>query len=176
MNRNMLVIWFAGLIVACSAMPPIATDVDYEYDAGTSRISTYRVEFTNMPEFLKPMLRDEVSTILATKGLDYSEGDAHAILQMTFVQKPMSQADAQRDNFDGPTSSGGTQRFIAEVQVDLLNSVTRELIWSGVLSRYHNVAMGSYMHDAPSRAAMRTAFMELFASYPNYNYDTYKIE
>ena len=71
------------------------------------------------------------------------------------------------DDFSRTLSPGGDTRFIAEVHVDLTNSVTGELIWSGLLSRYHNVVMGSYMHDAPARAAMRQAFSDLFAGYPN---------
>ncbi len=159
----------AMLFAGCSSLPPIATDVDYEYDSGAAGIGNYRIEFEDMPEFLKPMLRDEASIVLAAKGLEYTEGDAHAILLMSFVHRPLSPEDVARDDFSGALSPGGATRFIAEVHVDMKNSVTGELIWSGLLSRYHNVTMGSYMHDVPARAAMRQAFLELFADFPNPN-------
>jgi hypothetical protein len=154
------------LLVGCSSLPPIATDTNYENVAGASGISTYRVEFQDMPEFLKPMLRDAASIVLSSKGLDYTEGDAHAVLLMSFVPKPLTSGDESRDDFSGALSPGGDTRFIAEVHVDLKNSVTGERIWSGMLSRYHSVSMGTYMHDAPARVAMSQAFVDLFANYP----------
>ena len=50
-----------------------------------SALKTFRVEFEDMPEFLKPMLRDEAAIVLDTKGLEYTEGDAHAVLRMSYV-------------------------------------------------------------------------------------------
>lgn len=163
-----LSILFAGAVLAsCTSMPPISTDIDYCCQTGTEGVSSYRIEFKDMPEFLKPMLRDEVSVVLDRKGLAYTEGDAHAILTMSFVHRPLTTQDVERDDFSSTLSPGGDSRFIAEVHVRMTNSVTGDLLWSGMLSRFHNVTVGSYMHDAPARAAMRTAFTELFADYPN---------
>ena len=63
-------------------------------------------------------------------------------------------------------------KFIAEVDMEMRNTVTRELIWSGSMRRIHNVYEGSYMHDAPARAAMRQALMDIFADYPNPKLDS----
>jgi len=62
-------------------------------------------------------------------------------------------------------------RFIAEVQVELKNSVTGEKLWAGTMGRVHNVYEGSYMHDAPAKSAMRNAFLEIFADYPDSHMD-----
>ena len=35
------------------------------------------------------------------------------------------------------------------------------------MGRVHNVYEGSYMHDEPAKAAMRNAFLEMFADYPD---------
>lgn len=165
--RSFGVVTAIMLFVACSSMPPIATDVDYEYGAGAAAIKIFRVEFVDVPEFLKPMLRDEVSIVLAGKGLDYTEGDAQGILQMSFVQRPLMPIDSDRDDYESSVLSGGGTRFIGEIHVEMRNSVTQERIWSGVLSRYHNVTLGSYMHEVPAREAMRAAFTQLFLDYPN---------
>lgn len=164
-----LILCLLVFLAACSSLPQIAADTNYESQAGTSGIGVYRVEFEYMPEFLKPMLRDSASIVLASKGLEYTEGDADAILLMSFIARPLTSGDANRDDFSGALSPGGDARFIAEVHVAMRNSVTGEMIWSGVLSRYHSVSMGSYMHDAPARAAMRQAFLDVFAGYPNVN-------
>jgi len=156
---------------ACGSLPSIATDVTYCCEPSTQGIHTYRVEFEDMPEFLKPMLRDEASIVLSGRGLEYTEGDAHAILLMAFVNKPLTAEEAEQYEAWGTIAPGGEARFIAEVDVRMKNSVTGELIWAGTMGRVHNVSEGSYMHDAPARSAMRNAFLEIFAEYPNPLYD-----
>ena len=162
---------FAALIgvavLAACASTPIATDVDYCCVPGTAGVHSFRMEFKDMPEFLKPMLRDEVSIVLHGKGLEYMEGEAAATLLMTFVHNPLATESAPQDSMSESLSQGGDSRFIAEVHMEMRNNVTNELIWSGKMSRVHNVTVGSYMHDTPARSAMRKAFINLFVDYPN---------
>ena len=160
----------ATVLTACGSLPQIATDVSYCCETGWEGIVTYRVEFEDTPEFLKPMLRDEAAIVLDTKGLEYTEGDAHAILHMSFVNRTLSAEDSELEGWERVAPGGGV-RFVAQVQVELRNSVTGERIWAGTMQRIHNVYEGSYMHDAPARAAMRNAFMEMFADYPNRELD-----
>ena len=159
------------LFAACSSLPTIATDVTYCCQTGYEGIRTYRIEFEEMPEFLKPMLRDEASLVLDTKGLEYTEGEAHAILLMTFINRTLSSDESARDEAWETISPGGGVRFIAEVQLELKNSVTGEKLWAGSMGRVHNVYEGSYMHDAPAKSAMRNAFLEIFADYPDSRMD-----
>jgi len=156
---------------ACSSLPTIATDVTYCCQTGYEGVQTYRVEFVDMPEFLKPMLRDEASVVLDTKGLEYTEGDAHAILSMTFVNRTLTAVNSARDEAWETTAPAGGVRFIAEVQLELKKSVTGEMLWAGTMGRVHNVYEGSYMHDAPAKSAMRNAFLEMFADYPDSRMD-----
>jgi len=144
-------------VAGCGSLPSISTDVTYCCRPGIEAVHSFRVEFEDMPEFLKPMLRDEASIVLDSKDLDYTEGDADAVLIMTYIDTPLSPENAGQD---------GAQ-FIAEVRVELKNSVTGELISSGSMSRVHNVTVGAYMHEAPAREAMRRAFVELFSDYPD---------
>lgn len=139
-------------LVACGTLPEISTSVDY--CCRTGEISSYRVEFRDMPEFMKPMLRDEFSIALAGKGYEYTEGDAHAVLLLSFVATPLP-------------ANGGDARFDAEVQAELTDSVTHEMLWSGRLSREHYVTEGSYMHEAPARAAVKEALRAMFQDLPD---------
>ncbi|MDH4071775.1 MAG: DUF4136 domain-containing protein [Gammaproteobacteria bacterium] len=153
------------LLSGCVSQPTIATDVSYCCQTGTEGISTFRVEFEDTPEFLKPMLRDEAATALNTRGLRYTEGEAHAVLRMTFINKTLER-DQERVEAWERTAPGGGVRFIALVELELTDSVTGERLFSGSMQRVHTVYEGSYMHDAPARAAMREAFTEMFAGYP----------
>jgi hypothetical protein len=184
MQKSLIVFASCLVVGACSSVPTIATDVTYCCQTGTEDINTFRVEFEDMPEFLKPMLRDEASLVLSTKGLEYTEGDAHAVLSMSFVNKTQEQVDSQQDGWDGEewgegrieaweqVAPAGGVRFIAQVILEMKNTESGELIWSGSMQRIHNVYEGSYMHDAPARTAMRNAFLEMFADYPNPRLDT----
>ncbi len=131
-------------------------------------LRTFRIEFSNMPDFLKPMLRDEAAIALHDKGIEYTEADAHAVLKMTYVHNPMPMEALEKapDGFSEPLSPDGATRFMAEVEIELRDAVTSELIWSGSMVRAHYVQMGSYMHDTVARSAMRDAFTTLFADYP----------
>lgn len=152
---------------ACASSPGISTDVTFCCRPFAENIYTYRVEFEDTPEFLKPMLRDSVSIVLDAKGLQYTEGDADSILLMRYVDRTLSrQEEADVDAWERVAPGGGV-RFMAQVQIELTNSVTGERIWAGSMQRIHNVYEGSYMHDEPAQAAMRVAFMEIFADFPN---------
>ena len=160
-------------ITSCGSLPQIATDTSYCCLPAAEQVYTYRVEFEDMPEFLKPMLRDEASNVLHTKNLRYTEGTAHAVLSMTYVDRTYGGPESGRDEAWETTAPGGGMRFIAEVQMELRNTVSNELIWAGSMSRLHNVYEGSYMHEAPARAAMRGAFTELFSEFPDPVFDEY---
>ena len=155
------------LLSACATSPGISTDVSYCCRPIAESIYTYRVEFEDTPEFLKPMLRDSVSIVLDNKGLQYTEGEAHAVLAMRYVDRTLSrQEDADVESWER-TAPGGGVRFMAQVQMEMTNAVTGERIWAASMQRIHNVYEGSYMHDEPAKAAMRAAFMEIFADFPN---------
>ncbi len=162
-----LILFSSVALASCASVPQISTDVGYCCRSGVESIQSYRIEFGDMPEFLKPMLRGEVSIVLDSKGLEYTEGDADAVLTMTYVHRQLSTEDVARKVVWGTLSPGGDSRFIAEVHSELKNSITREVVWSGTMSNLHNVAIGAYMHDVPARSAMRKAFSTLFAGYPN---------
>jgi hypothetical protein len=165
---SLLAIFVSTLIGACGNMPSIATNVEYCCSPSMLDLKTFRVEFEAMPEFLKPMLRDEAAIVLDGKGLEYTEGDAQAILKMTYVHNPLPEDSLEKplDSLGESSAPGITTRFMAEVKIEMRDAVSQELIWSGMMVRAHHVQMGAYMHDQPARAAMRDAFATLFAEYP----------
>lgn len=156
------VVWLSG----CASQPGISTDVTYCCRPLTDQVHTFRIVFDDTPEFLKPMLRDEAAIVLNAKGLRYTEGSADAVLKMTFINKTLERDQERIEAWEKTAPAGGV-RFVAQVVLEMTHSVTGELVWSGSMQRTHTVYEGSYMHDAPARAAMRTAFLEMFADYPD---------
>ena len=172
-RANFLAVLCCIGVSSCASLPTVSTNTSYCCEPAAEQVQTYRIEFEDMPEFLKPMLRDEVSHVLHAKDLEYTEGQAHAVLKMAYVDKTYEGPDTRRDEAWETTAPAGGMRFIAEVQMELRNTVTNELIWAGSMSRVHNVYEGSYMHEEPARAAMRRAFTELFAGLPDPVLDEY---
>lgn len=154
--------WLAG----CAATPGISTNVSYCCRPLTDQVHTFRIEFEDTPEFLKPMLRDSAATVLNDKGLQYTEGDADAILKMTFINKTLERDQERVEAWETTAPAGGV-RFVALVEIEMTHSVTGEQVWSGSMQRVHTVYEGSYMHDEPARDAMYVAFRDMFADYPD---------
>jgi len=153
-------------LASCASSPSVATDVNYCCSPGAAEIQTFRVAFVDTPEFLKPMLRDEASIVLGLKGIEYTETLGDATLIMRFVNRTFETVDEAQDEAWETIAPGGGVRFIAEVQLEMQDIVSGEVMWSGTMGRIHNVYEGSYMHDAPARTGMRDAFLALFADFP----------
>lgn len=160
--------WLTVALVlgACVTPQGIATDVVYCCSPRAAAIETFRVEFEDMPEFLKPMLRDEASIVLGAKGYEYTEDESDIVLRMKYVNRTFDTGDAAHDEAWETIAPGGGVRFIAEVAMELTDTVREERIWSATMGRVHNVYEGSYMHDAPARSAMREAFLRIFTDFP----------
>ena len=110
-------------------------------------------------------LKDEAAIVLGAKGREYTEGPADAVLTMGYVDKTLERSSEELEAWER-IAPGGVVRFIAEVQMRMTAAGSEEVLWSGTMQRIHNVYEGSYMHDAPARAAMRSAFVEVFADLP----------
>ena len=165
-TKSLLLLVAATWLAGCAAAPGISTNVSYCCRPLTDQVHTFRIEFEDTPEFLKPMLRDSAATVLNDKGLQYTEGDADAILNMTFINKTLERDQERIESWETTAPAGGV-RFVALVELDMTPSVTGEQVWSGSMQRVHTVYEGSYMHDEPARDAMYDAFMDMFADYPD---------
>ena len=166
LTKTLLLFVAAALLAGCAAPPGISTNVSYCCRPLTDQVHMFRIEFEDTPEFLKPMLRDSAATVLNDKGLQYTEGDADAILRMTFVNKTLERDQERVEAWETTAPAGGV-RFIAQVVLEMTHSVTGEQVWSGSMQRVHTVYEGSYMHDEPARDAMYDAFLNMFADYPD---------
>ena len=165
-TKSLLLLVAATWLAGCAAAPGISTNVSYCCRPLTDQVHTFRIEFEDTPEFLKPMLRDSAATVLNDKGLQYTEGDADAILNMTFINKTLERDQERIESWETTAPAGGV-RFVALVELAMTHSVTGEQVWSGSMQRVHTVYEGSYMHDEPARDAMYDAFMDMFADYPD---------
>jgi len=71
-----------------------------------------------------------------------------------------------RDPFQGRLDPGGEIRFLADLKIEMVDRASGELVWSGVVSRIHDVVPGEAMPAARAKAAIGAAFTEVLGSYP----------
>ncbi len=112
---------------ACASLPSVATNVVYCCAPAAAEVGDYRVAFVEMPEFLKPMLRDEASIVLQSKGLEYTEleDESDAVLTMTFVNRTLEGAEETRDEAWETIAPGPARRCAGKREFVLSRAATR---------------------------------------------------
>ena len=57
-------------------------------------------------------------------------------------------------------------RYVANIVVDIAESDSGTVVWSGQVNRIHTVMPGEYMHEERARPEFQAAFREMLSSYP----------
>lgn len=117
-----------------------------------------------MPEFLKPLILANFDAALFSRGLVRDEdSDLHAVIR--YRQLDLSEGSPSGASRKEQVSPGGNVRFIARVEVDIFDSVTREPVFRGSIQRIHDVDPGEYMHTGQASGAIYEAFSQLLADF-----------
>ena len=130
-----------------------------------SRYATFELAMDNLPEFLKPLLREELELALAERGLVSLPGAADLVVQLDLAQENLTEP-VVHDPCQERLDPGDEVRFLADLESAMVDRATGEVVWRGVLSRIHDVVPGEAMPLARARVAIGAAFREMLASYP----------
>ncbi len=125
---------------------------------------SYGITIKNAPQFLKSYIVDSMSQALVDKGLVRDDENHDLLTTLTYQQTDLKD-ELQRDEFEGHLSPGGDFRFNAAILMEIRDSVSSKLIWSGRINRDHDVFVGEYMHER-SRRAIYNAFTEVLQDFP----------
>jgi hypothetical protein len=125
---------------------------------------SYGLMIKNAPEFLKPYIVNPMSQALADKGLVRDDTRHDLLITLTYQQTDLKD-EMQKDEFEGHLSPGGGFRFNATMLIEIHDSASSKLIWSGSVSRDHDVFVGEYMHER-SRQAIYSAITEVLKDFP----------
>ena len=165
-------LWVAGFLLAillagCSTAPPrLSVEVQTCCEAQFERYSTYEVVTTNVPGFLEPYLVNGIRPVLAGKGLEPGMGDPDLSVRLQFNQVYLSQESGEKDYFGEGIDPGIATRFMAAVSVDVVDTASEHIVWSGRLSRIHNDPHGQPRGNDHKMQGIIDGFAELFADYP----------
>lgn len=158
---------FALALTACAQSPRrVTTDVFTCCEAEFQRYSTYQVRMTNAPGFLEPYLRGGVQAALNRKGLTETMDQPDVMVEMIFDQIFLTPESQATDYFGEGVEPGSATRFMAAVAVDMIDTRSNEIVWSGRLSRIHNDPLGQPRGNDHKMQGIIDGFNELFASYP----------
>jgi hypothetical protein len=127
---------------------------------------SYGMTINNAPEFLKPYILDALSQAFHDKGLIRDDENHDLLATLTYQQTDLKD-ELDRDNFEGHLAPGGDFRFDATVLLEIRDLSSSKLIWSGSVSRVHDVTVGEYMHQSRGRRAIYNAITEVLADFPS---------
>jgi len=130
-----------------------------------SRYTRFAIEDEGLPSFLRPILEQQLGIVLGEKGLTRVAGGGDLEIRLHFNQEDLS-APVPADPFQGRLDPGGEVRFLADLRIDMVDTGTGETVWTGVLSRIHDVVPGATMPLDSASGAIGTALRELLADYP----------
>jgi len=151
----------------CATTPRgVSVAVDTCCDAPFERYATYNLEMTNVPGFLEAYLRGGLSIVLEQKGLRPTVDDADLDVKLIFNQIFLSPASEATDTFAESVDPEIATRFAAAVNVDVIDTSSEHLVWSGRLSRIHNDPHGQPRGNDHKMQGIIDGFAELFAEYP----------
>ena len=155
------------VLTACAQSPRrVSTDVFTCCEAEFQRYATYQVQITNAPGFLEPYLRGGVQAALNRKGLEETIDTPDVMVKLIFDQIFLTPESQATDYFGEGVEPGSATRFMAAVAVDMIDTRSERIVWSGRLSRIHNDPIGQPRGNDHKMQGIIDGFSELFASYP----------
>jgi len=156
-----------ALLSACAARPTrVSTEVTVCCDAEFHRYETYSVNLVNVPGFLEAYLRGGLGNVLSQKGLRETIDDPDLRVNLLFDQVFLTPESEEKDYFGEGVDPGIATHFMAAVSVDVIDTSTDRMVWSGRLSRIHHDPHGQPRGNDHKMQGIIDAFAELFADYP----------
>jgi hypothetical protein len=127
---------------------------------------SYGVSTQEMPGFLEEYVLAEFDGAFQEKGLLRNDRLNDVRVTLSYRHVNLNPDQEQFDPFERRIEEEIVLRYVANIVVDIHESSTNRLVWSGQINRIHSVRPGEYMHEDRARPEFRAAFRELLASYP----------
>lgn len=130
-----------------------------------SGYETFSVTTKDIPAFLGPLMQSNFSVAFANHGLQPTTENADLAVELRYEQENLS-ANRTNDDFEEQIASGDSLRFVAKIVIDIRETGTDKIIWSGHLQRIHDVGPGEYMHTGSASIALLDAFTKVLKDFP----------
>ena len=126
----------------------------------------YGLEVVDMPLFLADYVSTEFSSVLEEQGLVRNDQVNDVKVTLRYKQVDLLPGQESVDPWVEHESIAIELSYIARVEIDIVETRSRDLVWAGSVSRVHRVRPGEYMHEDRVRPYFYKAFQSLLTSYP----------
>jgi len=126
----------------------------------------YGLTTEDMPIFLRDYVMEEFDLAFQAKGIERDDrfNDLRVVLRYNHVNLDPESEDI--DPFIRVESISVELNYIAQIEVEMYETSSNELVWAGSISRFHQVTPGEYMHEERAAPAFLSAFATLLVNYP----------
>lgn len=126
--------------------------------------ATFSVQQHAMPGFIEPVLQTAVEDALTRQGLVKADAgttpDVTANLYFTLIDRnpPPQEVDPMGD----PVSTSEITRFVAHVDMDVVDNRDGKVIWKATMERYHAILGGETFHDDRALLIVSSTLDQMF--------------
>lgn len=140
----------AGVALAgCAGSAPMAHFVPQRCNLATAPFETFSIRQEAMPGFIEPVVAQALTGALERQGLQAASEPAHADVTALarFSMIDQMPDPGSRDAFGDAVAPGEITRFVAHVDLHLVDNRDGSLIWQGSMDRPHAIVGGETFHD-----------------------------
>ncbi|MGD8418286.1 MAG: DUF4136 domain-containing protein [Pseudomonadales bacterium] len=161
---HLLLVGLLGVLAGCTATRGMQVDAPAACHGAAEPFSTYTLAFEDVPGFIEGPISIALRGALANIGLDEAPEPRQADLKVvsTFFRidrdTPMQSTDPLAESMQ----TGTTERFLARLNVDVVDQRSDTVIWTGSMYRDHVIQGGETFHGDRAVLLIRQAFDEMF--------------
>ncbi len=126
----------------------------------------YSLKTEGLPLFLRDYVVAEFERAFDEKGLTRNDRlhDIEVVLAYNHINLYPEQQDI--DPFIRMEALNVELSYVAQIQIEIVETDTRDVVWAGAISRIHQVTPGEYMHEERAAPAFYAAFARVLENYP----------
>lgn len=144
----------AGVLAGCAGQgDPTDGYVPAHCHGAAAPFATFAIRQESVPGFIEPVLQTALDGALLRQGLarvaSDSDADVTMVARFSLIDlDPQGEAGAgQADAFGDRVVPGQITRFIAHVDLELVDNRDGALVWRGAMDRHHAILGGETFHD-----------------------------
>jgi len=127
----------------------------------------YGIATSELPGFLADYAVSEFEAAFSDKGLVRNDRVNDVVITLSYRHVNLNPEQENVDPFERRIEDDTMLRYVANIVVDIAESDSGTVVWSGQVNRIHTVMPGEYMHEERARPEFQAAFREMLSSYPS---------
>jgi hypothetical protein len=157
---GLALVLLVGGLAGCASQEAMRAYVPAYCHGAAAPFLTFAIQQENMPGFMAPILADALDGALRRAGLSPAAADGADVTMVVRFSMIARQPGPERvagsaDAFGDRVAPGVITRFVAHVDLELVDNRDGNPIWRGTMDRPHAIVGAETFHD--DRAILRLA-------------------